>query len=111
MIQLQESGVTFKNAYCDSPLCVPSRAALLSGNFDRQSLYLREPINIVPLVMVHYRILGRKNNVIEAWNNFKGLDPSFRNWTIDFQEAGYNLGIYGKMDDKASFKIFAFPFC
>ena len=54
------------------------------------------------------RILGRKNNVIEAWNNFKGLDPSFRNWTTDFQEAGYNLGIFGKMDDKASFKISAF---
>ena len=46
--------------------------------------------------------------MIEAWNNFKGLDPSFRNWTIDFQEADYNLGIYGKMDDKASFKISAF---
>ena len=47
--------------------------------------------------------------MIEAWNNFKGLDPSFRNWTTDFQETGYNLGIYGKMDDKASFKISRFP--
>ena len=31
LIKLQDSGVTFKKTYCDSPLCVPSRAALLSG--------------------------------------------------------------------------------
>ena len=70
--KLQKSGTTFSKTYCDSPLCVPSRAALLSG---------------------------RKNNKIEAWNNFKGLDPSFRNWTSDFIENGWNVGIYGKMDD------------
>ena len=50
------------------------------------------------------RFSGRKNNVIEAWNNFKGLDSSFRNWTVDFKEAGYNLGILGKMDDKSGFQ-------
>ena len=52
-------------------------------------------------------ISGRKNNVIEAWNNFKGLNSSFRNWTTDFREVGYNLGIFGKMDDKVGFHIIA----
>ena len=31
LVKLQDNGVTFKKTYCDSPLCVPSRAALLSG--------------------------------------------------------------------------------
>ena len=70
---IKDNGITYSRTYCDYPLCVPSRAALLSG---------------------------RKNNAIEAWNNFKGLDPNrFRNWTTDFQENGYNVKLYGKMDD------------
>ncbi len=31
MDKLAESGVMFRNAYCNSPLCVPSRSSMLSG--------------------------------------------------------------------------------
>lgn len=71
-------------------MCVPSRAALLSGRF---------------------------NHITEAWNNFKGLDSTkFRNWTEELQVCtkiskkkklnkiqanGYQTKILGKMDDKS----------
>jgi len=29
--KLIENGVSFKNAYCNSPLCAPSRASFVSG--------------------------------------------------------------------------------
>ena len=28
------------------------------------------------------------------------MDPNFRNWTTDFRENGYNMALYGKMDDQ-----------
>jgi len=31
--KLQDAGTTFARTYCDSPLCVPSRAAIFSGFF------------------------------------------------------------------------------
>ena len=34
--RLAASGVTFTNAYCPSPLCVPSRMSLLSGRYPSQ---------------------------------------------------------------------------
>lgn len=31
MERLAERGVTFLNAYCNNPVCAPSRAAMLTG--------------------------------------------------------------------------------
>ncbi len=33
--QFSSQGVTFENAYCQNPLCVPSRASLITGRYSR----------------------------------------------------------------------------
>ena len=37
MDRLAEEGVMFKNAYCNSPLCVPSRSSMLSGQMPHRT--------------------------------------------------------------------------
>jgi choline-sulfatase len=38
MDKLAQNGVTFTNAYCNSPLCVPSRSSMLSGQMPHQTM-------------------------------------------------------------------------
>ncbi|MBN1642125.1 MAG: sulfatase-like hydrolase/transferase [Anaerolineae bacterium] len=68
---LARRGVLFRNAYCNNPICCPSRASMWSG------LY---------------------THACEGWNNYKGLEldtPTFRD-TLD--AAGYRTQTYGKTD-------------
>ena len=37
--RLAENGVRFNNAYCNSPLCVPSRASMVTGNYASRNGY------------------------------------------------------------------------
>ena len=38
--------------------------------------------------------------MIEAWNNFKGVDPlKFRNFTEELETNGYKTQLLGKIDD------------
>ncbi len=48
MDRLAERGTLFSQAYCNSPQCCPARASMWSGEYVHQ---------------------------VEAWNNYKGLDP------------------------------------
>ncbi|MBT3388372.1 MAG: sulfatase-like hydrolase/transferase, partial [Desulfobacula sp.] len=34
--KLADEGVTFENAYCNSPLCAPSRASMMTGQLASQ---------------------------------------------------------------------------
>ncbi len=69
---LAKSGVTFSNAYCNSPICVCSRASMLSGQY------------------VHE---------IETWNNHKGLELS-NNQTImrELDLIDYRTYVFGRYD-------------
>ncbi len=71
MDDLAERGVLFRNAYCNSPQCCPSRASRWSG---------------------------KHNHVIEAWNNYKGIEPGDRTYVSDLESAGYIHQAYGKTD-------------
>ncbi|XP_063996526.1 arylsulfatase K isoform X1 [Pogoniulus pusillus] len=64
-------GTTFLNAYTNSPICCPSRAAMWSGLF---------------------------THLTESWNNFKGLDPGYVTWMDLMEKHGYHTQKYGKLD-------------
>ncbi|XP_061585930.1 arylsulfatase K [Cololabis saira] len=68
---LRELGSTFLNAYTNSPICCPSRAAMWSGRF------------------VH---------LTESWNNYKCLDANATTWMDELERNGYNTKMMGKMD-------------
>lgn len=69
--RLAEQGAFFRNAYCNSPQCCPSRASRWSG---------------------------KHTHVIEGWNNHKGLEPGDRTYVSDLEGAGYLHQAYGKTD-------------
>jgi arylsulfatase K len=71
MDALAQRGVLFRNAYCNSPQCCPSRASRWSG---------------------------KHNHVIEAWNNYKGIEEGDRTYVSDLEAAGYHHQAYGKTD-------------
>nr|XP_002732869.2 PREDICTED: arylsulfatase K-like [Saccoglossus kowalevskii] len=69
--RLVSHGVTFTNAYTNSPICCPSRSALWSG------LY---------------------THITHAWNNHEGLPADYPTWKIKLEKAGYDSKILGKTD-------------
>jgi choline-sulfatase len=69
--RLAAKGVTFKNAYCCSPLCTPGRAAMMTGRFASD---------------------------VDSYGNtttFRGNVPTWGNYLRD---AGYSCWATGKMD-------------
>ena len=69
--RLAAEGSVFENAYCNSPLCCPSRASLWSGQ----------------------QIFGCR-----AWNNYEGLSPEQPTFADMLQTAGYQTAVIGKTD-------------
>ncbi|XP_044054003.1 arylsulfatase K [Siniperca chuatsi] len=68
---LRELGTTFLNAYTNSPICCPSRAAMWSGQF------------------VH---------LTRSWNNYKCLDANATTWMDLLEVNGYSTKMIGKLD-------------
>ncbi|XP_031216555.1 arylsulfatase K isoform X3 [Mastomys coucha] len=68
---MRAHGTTFLNAYTNSPICCPSRAAMWSGLF---------------------------THLTESWNNFKGLDPNYTTWMDVMEKHGYQTQKFGKLD-------------
>uniref|UniRef100_A0A8D2J7T2 Arylsulfatase K n=2 Tax=Varanus komodoensis TaxID=61221 RepID=A0A8D2J7T2_VARKO len=68
---MRRYGSLFLNAYTNSPICCPSRAAMWSGLF---------------------------THLTESWNNFKGLDPNYTTWMDLMEKQGYYTLKYGKLD-------------
>jgi arylsulfatase K len=71
MDRLAERGVLFTNTYCNSPQCCPSRASMWSGRYVHQ---------------------------VEAWNNYKGIEPTDPTWRTHLDDAGYATQTFGKTD-------------
>ena len=69
MDRLAEGGVTFTNAYCNSPLCMPSRMSFMTGRYIHQ---------------------------IGAWDNASPLRPDAVTWAHLLRDAGYDVVLSGK---------------
>jgi choline-sulfatase len=68
--RLAADGVVFDNAYCNSPLCVPSRASFMSG--------------------LHLHRIG-------VWDNGATLDENIPTWAHMLRASGYDAVLSGKM--------------
>uniref|UniRef100_A0A8C6WD91 Arylsulfatase K n=1 Tax=Nannospalax galili TaxID=1026970 RepID=A0A8C6WD91_NANGA len=68
---MKAHGTAFLNAYTNSPICCPSRAAMWSGLF---------------------------THITESWNNFKGLDANYTTWMDVMEKHGYQTQKFGKLD-------------
>lgn len=76
MQRLADRGVVFENAYCNAPLCAPSRASMMAGRFPS-----RVPVNDngeefhadVPTLAHHLR-LGGYNTILAGKMHFIGPD-------------------------------------
>ena len=68
--RLAAGSVRFTNAYCNNPVCTPSRASMLTGCY---------------------------NHHIEAQNNLTPFLPTHRTMAHHFNAAGYTTGLIGKM--------------
>ena len=69
MDRLAEDGVTFNNAYCNSPLCMPSRMSFMTGRY------------------IHK---------IGAWDNAAPLRPDAVTWAHLLRSVGYDVVLSGK---------------
>ena len=70
MQRLADEGVTFENAYCNSPVCAPSRASFMTGQ-------------LLP--------------AIGAWDNAASLSSDEATWAHLLNAAGYETVLCGKM--------------
>lgn len=67
---LAQSGATFKNAYCNSPLCVPSRSSMVTGQYVNQ---------------------------IKSWGNNMPWHGNVTSWNQILQENDYQTISIGKL--------------
>jgi choline-sulfatase len=67
--RLASGGALFQNAYCTSPMCVPSRLSLHSGRYAHQ---------------------------VNAWDNGSSPPPGYRTWAHYLSDAGYETVAAGR---------------
>lgn len=68
--QLAAEGVVFKNTYCPSPICTPSRMSMLTGKHPHKN---------------------------ECWNNYHVLDSGIPTFAHSMGAAGYKPVLFGRM--------------
>lgn len=71
--RLAEGGIKYTNFYGAAPICVPSRAAMLTGRYPRH--------------------LGIENNI---YHGEPGLSTSIKSLPRHFKDAGFATALYGK---------------
>lgn len=73
--RMAAEGVCFDQAYCNSPICVPSRAAFATGNYASRNRY---------------------------WDNAHAFGGEVKSWGSRLEEEGYSVTTIGKLHYKNS---------
>ena len=79
--RLAEQSWTYDNAYCNSPICTPSRLSLLTGRYPHQ---------------------------IEAWDLGAVLDQQHKTWGDYLTEAGYETVLCGRTHFNGTDRLLGF---
>ena len=79
--RLAAEGVVFENAYCNSPLCSPSRQSFMAG--------------------LHC-------HAIDMWNNTSAMPADTVTWAHMLSLAGYETSLFGKMHFNGYQKMYGF---
>lgn len=87
MDALSARGVTFDSAYCNSPICVPSRASLATGEYPHRTRY---------------------------WDNAHPYDGGAPTWHHNLRESGHEVVSIGKLhfrsaEDDVGFSVSLHP--
>ncbi|MFA5688677.1 MAG: sulfatase [Kiritimatiellales bacterium] len=96
MERLAESSVRFINAYSASPLCSPSRASIISGQYPARhgitSAHGHQPHD--PDLPLYQE--PKPSNAVLLPNSKRSLDPAQYTLAEAFRDAGYRTGFVGK---------------
>lgn len=106
--RLAHDGVLFNNAFTSSPVCSPSRAALLSGRYQQRFGYERQPMNryarnrLEYFVVDHFvnvdpmRLISPMADVSKEEIEKQGIPDEELLLPEILQHAGYRTGLCGK---------------
>lgn len=110
-------GVSFKNAYCQNPVCTPSRCSFMSGWYPhvrghRTMFNMMQPDEPVLLKRLkeegYYVWWGGKNDLVPAQNSFEPYCTKKHKLTDKVRPSNYaNQSWRGKMGDDTFYSFFA----
>jgi arylsulfatase A-like enzyme len=102
-----ENGIRFKDAYVTAPICAPSRAAILTGQYQQRYGFETQPMEFYPN-KVQYA-LGKKAKRLGDWTistppsyphpeeiEHQGIPEEQINLAEILKASGYSTGIIGK---------------
>lgn len=101
-------GVVFNDAYVTSPVCAPSRAAILTGKYQQRYGFETQPMEYYPKSKIKYT-LAKKAKRLGDWNvmtepsypskdmlEHQGIPLSEVSLAEVYQNAGYETALIGK---------------